>query len=283
MAVAESSVNGLADVLRNVPTSRDHAKLLEKRVSDFEKLEKRVLALESTQHADMIELEERTVAEIERIEKALKRTGQKFDPMVNSFMIANAPDTNGVAGQGGPFIGMQHEDLENTNLEDADIFFQRAFRISERLQKLAALNDTITALPITRPVNIFRVSSGYGPRHDPMLNRIGMHAGIDFAGRKGTPVVATAAGKVIKSGYGSGYGNMVQIDHGNGYMSTYAHLSKRNVKKGQSIKRGEKIGAVGNTGRSTGPHLHYEIRYKGGALNPMKFLEAGRYVFENQG
>jgi murein DD-endopeptidase MepM/ murein hydrolase activator NlpD len=102
-----------------------------------------------------------------------------------------------------------------------------------------------------------------------------MHTGIDFRGDSGDPVHATAAGTVTEAGWSGGYGRMIEVDHGNGFATRYGHLSKIDVKVGQSIKIGQVIGEIGSTGRSTGPHLHYETRIDGDAVNPQKFLHAG--------
>ena len=116
------------------------------------------------------------------------------------------------------------------------------------------------------------LSSLFGMRQSPFSGRQVFHEGIDIAARAGTPVHATAGGTVVRAGYNSGYGNLVVIDHGNGYHTLYGHNAKVFVKVGQKIAKGEKIATVGNTGRSTGPHLHYEVHHKGSPVNPRKFL-----------
>jgi len=118
-------------------------------------------------------------------------------------------------------------------------------------------------------------TSGFGVRSDPFLGRPAMHTGLDFRAATGDPVRATANGKVVSSGWAGGYGRMVEIDHGNGLSTRYGHLSEIGVKVGDQIKIGQVIGAVGSTGRSTGPHLHYETRIDGDAVDPQKFLRAG--------
>jgi murein DD-endopeptidase MepM/ murein hydrolase activator NlpD len=118
-------------------------------------------------------------------------------------------------------------------------------------------------------------SSGFGIRSDPFLGRPAMHTGLDFRASTGDPVRATAYGKVIAAGWQGGYGKMVEIDHGNTLSTRYGHLSEINVKVGDIVRIGQVIGAVGSTGRSTGPHLHYETRIDGDAVDPQKFLRAG--------
>lgn len=116
------------------------------------------------------------------------------------------------------------------------------------------------------------ISSGFGYRFSPFTNRRTHHKGIDFAAEIGTPIKAPAHGRVSRVGYDKGYGNHITIDHGNGLSTKYAHCSKTFVQEGEKIQRGQLIGLVGNTGRSTGPHLHYEVRRDGVAINPRKYL-----------
>ncbi len=138
------------------------------------------------------------------------------------------------------------------------------------------LNRTLALVPYRKPViGEVEFTSGFGVRSDPFLGRPAMHTGLDFRAATGDPVRATANGKVASSGWMGGYGRMVEIDHGNGLSTRYGHLSEINVKVGDVIKIGQVIGAVGSTGRSTGPHLHYETRIDGDAVDPQKFLRAG--------
>jgi murein DD-endopeptidase MepM/ murein hydrolase activator NlpD len=118
------------------------------------------------------------------------------------------------------------------------------------------------------PIDKARLSSGFGMRFHPILGYSRMHQGIDFAAPTGTPVLASAGGRVVKAGWSGGYGNVVQIDHGRGTVTRYAHLSRINVKEGQQVAQGHRIGAVGSTGMSTGPHLHYEVWMNGKPVNP---------------
>lgn len=123
------------------------------------------------------------------------------------------------------------------------------------------------------PISIsdYTMSSGYGIRRDPIYGSSKFHAGLDFAAQTGTPVYATADGEVTVADRRSSYGNCIDISHGYNYLTRYAHLSKIMVKAGQSVKRGEVIGLVGSTGKSTGPHLHYEVRFKDEPQNPVNY------------
>ncbi len=281
---SDTTVEGLSDVLRSVPAARDHASILEKRVEDFEDLEERVMRIQTTQYDRLVELEELTTDEIDQYEGALKHTSLDLSRLIDTFKDAERSQVvtgDGLGGQGGPFIGITGDNWIAEDVEQ-HIFARKTFRIHQKLQHLASLKDTLNALPVTRPVNAYRITDGFGPRPDPFTGRLAMHYGLDIAGRRGTPVLAPASGTIVKSGKAGGYGNMVKIDHGHGFMTLFGHLNSRTVKKGQKVSRGEQIGTLGSTGRSTAPHLHYEILHQGKALDPIKFLEAGRYVFENE-
>jgi murein DD-endopeptidase MepM/ murein hydrolase activator NlpD len=124
------------------------------------------------------------------------------------------------------------------------------------------------------------VSSSFGVRRDPIIRRPAMHTGIDFRTPTGTPIISSGAGKVVKAGWNGGYGRMVEIDHGQGLTTRYAHMSRIRVSEGQEVSTGDIVGDAGSTGRSTGPHLHYEVRRNGTAIDPLKFLKAGRKIKE---
>jgi murein DD-endopeptidase MepM/ murein hydrolase activator NlpD len=173
------------------------------------------------------------------------------------------------AGVGGPFVPVKLP-------ADAGAFERQLYRINITRAQVDRLNRTLTLVPYRKPViGEVELSSGFGVRSDPFLGRPAMHTGLDFRASTGDPVRATASGKVASSGWAGGYGRMVEIDHGNGLSTRYGHLSEINVKVGDTIRIGQVIGAVGSTGRSTGPHLHYETRIDGEAVDPQKFLRAG--------
>lgn len=134
--------------------------------------------------------------------------------------------------------------------------------------------ERIQHIPSIQPVSskdLSAMASGYGHRVDPIYGTVKIHEGMDFSAPTGTPVYATGDGIVKSAGWNSGYGNAIDIDHGYDYLTRYAHLSKIYVHKGQEIKRGDLIGLIGSTGKSTGPHLHYEVRYKGYPQNPVHY------------
>ena len=143
----------------------------------------------------------------------------------------------------------------------------------ELTEKVKADKEKILAHPAIYPMDIGakRLSSQFGYRRDPFSQKYKFHDGHDYSARIGTPVYTTANGRVIKSKYWGAFGNYIEVDHGNGYITAYGHLSTRNVKAGDKVYRGQKIGEVGNTGRSTAPHLHYEIQYQKKAIDPAPF------------
>lgn len=170
---------------------------------------------------------------------------------------------------GGPFVPVK---LSPT----AGPFERQLYRINLSRAEMDRLSRTLALVPYRKPVvGEVEFTSGFGVRSDPFLGRPAMHTGLDFRAATGDPVRATANGKVVSSGWSGGYGRMVEIDHGNGLSTRYGHLSEINVKVGDIVKIGQVIGAVGSTGRSTGPHLHYETRIDGEAVDPQKFLRAG--------
>jgi murein DD-endopeptidase MepM/ murein hydrolase activator NlpD len=172
-------------------------------------------------------------------------------------------------GMGGPFVPVRLA-------ADAGPFERQLYRINTTRAQVDRLNRTLTLVPYRKPViGEVEFTSGFGVRSDPFLGRPAMHTGLDFRAATGDPVRATANGKVVSSGWAGGYGRMVEIDHGNGLSTRYGHMSEINVRVGDPIKIGQVIGAVGSTGRSTGPHLHYETRIDGDAVDPQKFLRAG--------
>lgn len=166
---------------------------------------------------------------------------------------------------GGPFIPADGPEAFNISLNALD----------SALGRLETVRDTARKMPFGNPAPGRDITSSFGTRLDPFFNRPALHAGIDFRSEVGAPVRATGTGRVITAGYNSGYGNMVEIDHGQGITSRYGHMSRITVSEGETIAAGQKIGEAGSTGRSTGPHLHYEVRRNGTAVDPMRFVSAG--------
>ena len=171
---------------------------------------------------------------------------------------------------GGPFVPLKPAKAS------ASAFDRQLYRVNVARAQINQYVQTLVAVPLRKPViGEVDLSSPFGMRMDPFNGRPAIHTGIDLRGEVGEPVHATAAGRVSLAGREGGYGNMVEIDHGNGLATRYGHLSEIDVKVGQIVRIGETIGHIGSTGRSTGPHLHYETRVNGEAVDPQKFLRAG--------
>jgi murein DD-endopeptidase MepM/ murein hydrolase activator NlpD len=150
--------------------------------------------------------------------------------------------------------------------------------LAAALDTLQAVREASAALPLAAPVSSTSISSSFGVRADPFVGKAAMHTGIDFIEQVGAAVKATAPGKVVFAGEKAGYGQMVEIDHGDGLSTRYAHMSSIAVGIGEAVAAGALVGRVGSTGRSTGPHLHYEVRRAGEAVDPSRFLKAGRRI-----
>lgn len=164
---------------------------------------------------------------------------------------------------------------------DADGALDPRFeRLGLSLARMSALERGLDGIPQVMPADINAISSGFGYRRDPFTGAGAMHAGLDFRAPIGTPIFAAAAGEVIFAGVKSGYGKVVEISHGSGMITRYAHMSAFGARVGQQVAAGERIGAIGSTGRSTGPHLHFEVRINDRAVNPRPFLESAPHVLE---
>ena len=194
---------------------------------------------------------------------ALKTLG--LDP---TRMVGRVDST----AMGGPF-----ELLVGSDAKPLDPRFER---LGLSLARMSALENVLDGVPQVTPASMKAITSGFGYRRDPFNRRGAMHSGLDFRGPTGTPIYAAAKGKVTFVGWKGGYGKTVEIRHGNGMMTRYAHMSKFEAKVGQQVEGGETIGAIGNTGRSTGPHLHFEVRINNRAVNPRPFLESAPHVLE---
>lgn len=178
------------------------------------------------------------------------------------------PSQSASDGRGGPFDG------------NADPTFKQLFTSWKKLDNIAS---SAIAIPSDKPVKTAAFTSGYGVRNDPFRGGHAMHAGIDLAGPYGTPIYATADGTVERAGWNNGgYGNLIELDHGRGIETRYGHLSKVLISAGQQVKRGQLIAYMGSTGRSTGSHLHYEVRIDGKPVNPIPFMKSTDYLVAMQ-
>jgi murein DD-endopeptidase MepM/ murein hydrolase activator NlpD len=183
------------------------------------------------------------------------------------------------SGRGGPFIPYR-AGMGRSGMGKAKALGASFAALEGALFRMEVLERTLVAVPSGRPADVLMQSSGFGYRRDPFTGAGAMHSGIDFRGPVGTPILAAAPGRVSFVGVKSGYGNVVEVDHGQGIMTRYAHLSGFTARVGADVAAGEQIAKMGSTGRSTGSHLHFEVHLNGAAVNPRRFLEAKADVLE---
>jgi murein DD-endopeptidase MepM/ murein hydrolase activator NlpD len=209
------------------------------------------------------QLEEAMTISVEPLDKMFTAAGMNPDRLLDTVR-------SGYSGQGGPLMPLNF----STRGEDPSADTRRANGILQGMDKLNLYRIAAQKAPFAMPVrSSFRFTSGFGMRWGRM------HSGTDFAAPHGTPIFSTADGVVVHAGWQSGYGRLVKIQHEFGIETRYAHMSKLHVRKGQRVSRGDRIGDMGSTGRSTGTHLHYEVRVGGKAVNPMIYIKAARDVF----
>ena len=229
---------------------------------------------------------------IKILEEILKKTGLMGQSTVNQNIeiadLGNISEAEIASGellvdsfenysrQGGPF----DENLYQKNLHVINVNHLKDIKFENNIEKLSYLEKMINSMPLKLPMKQYRITSKFGKRIDPIRKRIAYHYGLDFAGRTASKIYATGNGIIKFSGRKGNYGYMVEIDHGYGITSRYAHLRRTVVKQGQKINVGDIIGYQGNTGRSVGEHLHYEVRYFNQPINPFNFITAGKYVHE---
>ncbi|MGY8999938.1 MAG: peptidoglycan DD-metalloendopeptidase family protein [Rhodospirillales bacterium] len=233
-------------------------------------LENELASLHKSEKDVLIKLTERTKDNIKDIQYVLKRTGVDFTKLLK----ASGGFSENNKRQGGPFI------LLSSNTKPAEYIKSTIVNLNIHLKHFGQLQGMMKRLPITAPLDYFTISSHFGKRRDPINKRWAVHSGIDFGGATGTSVYTTGPGKIIFAGRKGKYGKLIIIDHGFGFKTKYGHLNKILVKRGQKVKYRTKIGSMGNTGRSTGSHLHYEILLNGKHQNPWRFIKAGSYVYK---
>lgn len=213
-----------------------------------------------------------------------------LDPTLLPVLVPARTDG---AGQGGALLpprGCSGEllvDAERLSLADLQHSetSARCMRVmlDGLMQQVAERNAALMAIPSRRPVGEARLGSAFGNRVDPFRKKLAFHSGVDFALRSGSDVVAAAGGRVRFAGYRGAYGKLVEIDHGNRLVTRYAHLSRLDVRQGEVVTPAQRIGAVGSTGRSTGPHLHFEVLHKGRFVDPQRFLALGDLERDSDG
>jgi murein DD-endopeptidase MepM/ murein hydrolase activator NlpD len=208
----------------------------------------------------------------QQADERLARAQQAIALLPGPAALPAPPRTaTAAAPVGGPFVP--------ANAAPRDPFARQLFRINQAAAETERLTRHLSLLPVLSPISgPAEITSGFGSRVDPFLRQMALHSGIDFRAETGEPIRTTAAGTVIWAGWNGGYGQMVEIDHGNGFTTRYAHLSAVLVKDGAVLPAGAMVGRAGSTGRSTGPHLHYEVRFNGDAVDPLRFLRAGQQL-----
>jgi len=189
------------------------------------------------------------------------------------------PERYSKVAMGGPYEPIDDNDASAGDAASADAQFRALFNT---WKKLDLLEQTVISIPSMQPVDRVIFTSSFGVRSDPFRGTAAMHAGVDIPGAIGTPIYATADGIISHAGVQGGYGNMVAINHGRGIETRYGHMSKILVADHARVRRGQIIGLMGSTGRSTGSHLHYEVRVDGKAVNPIPFLQTGEYLVQIQ-
>jgi murein DD-endopeptidase MepM/ murein hydrolase activator NlpD len=226
--------------------------------------------------AGLARIEARQIRFAELMTKVAQARTQKAEAAIRQFGLN--PDIlarQATSAQGGPFesfFGSSKKDVRDP----------RFTKLAMSLGRMDAMERALAAIPTSMPAAVMMMSSGFGYRSDPFTGAGAMHNGLDFKGPIGTPILAAADGRITHAGSQGGYGNTIEITHANGLVTRYAHLSGFNVKLGQKVARGAQIARMGSTGRSTGSHLHFEVRLNGQAINPRKFLEANPDVLEVQ-
>jgi murein DD-endopeptidase MepM/ murein hydrolase activator NlpD len=211
------------------------------------------------------------VAFVDAVAENVSARADKVAAILNSLGQRTPESRAGSADTGGPMVEISDD-------ADAETFRSTVELVGAEVDRFGMIRRLASQLPLSRPLPQAIITSGFGARLDPFLGRPAMHPGIDYAALEGSLAYATAAGTVIVAGENGGYGNMVEIDHGNGITTRYGHLSEIDVHVGQVVGKDTVLGKTGSTGRSTGPHLHYEVRVDGAAIDPMTFINAGHRI-----
>jgi murein DD-endopeptidase MepM/ murein hydrolase activator NlpD len=271
IASAATQMELMAAALDDTAAERDQIRAdAETALDERDALELELQLMDERNDQIFRQLEEAVAVSVTPLDKMFRSAGMPTDRILEQVR-------RGYNGQGGPLepLAMSTRGEQPTPEE------RRANSILAKLDQLNLYRLAAEQAPFATPVNLSQVrqSSGFGYRRDPKTGGRRLHKGADFAGRTGTDILATADGVVTHAGWQSGYGKMVTIRHAFGIETRYAHNSKLRVKVGQRVSRGDHIADMGNTGRSTGTHLHYEVRVNGQPVNPMIYIKAARNVF----
>ncbi len=232
-------------------------------------LEEHLATIEANQDGLFQRIVERTRDGVDGIEKIVAMTGVSVDRLVR-----RAKGEMAVA-KGGPFVPVM-----GRGEGVSEVMLASVANLDDEVERWEHLQLVLKSLPLSAPIDQYSVGSRFGKRKDPFNGRLAMHEGQDLSAAAGTPIMSTAPGKVVFAGWRGNYGRMVEIDHGLGIHTLYAHMKALAVEKGDVVDYRQKIGLLGSSGRSTGPHVHYEILIDDVPLDPVNFLKAGRYVFK---
>lgn len=281
-AEAVASAEVLSRRLETLGASRDRMEAertaLDRRVGD---LERHLASLQSDQKALITRLSARAAGRSEEIESTIAMTGLDVNHLlVEASKNGEKAHISG-GGQGGPFIAVPRgKARQATRGSVRSVEIEHVVSALERQEeRREGLRNVLAHLPLAAPLDSYRLVSGFGRRIDPINGRLGMHQGVDLTADAKSPVRATAPGVVVFAGWDGRYGKMVELDHGMGIHTRYAHLSSVSVSVGHKVAAHGQIGIIGSTGRSTGRHVHYEILVDHHPYNPVKFMKAGEYVF----
>ena len=266
----KDNLNTVEDDLQLALSERNQALFDGSRMRRYVKdLENRLTGLQESHETSVQRLTDQTLAQIDAMEQVVKIAGLK-----SNKLLARTPKLTN--GQGGPFIP-----ADTTENLPAGKLKSGLEALDDHLSKLGQFQKIMERLPMSAPLNSYSITSSFGKRRDPINKRWSAHYGLDFGGIFKSRVYSTAPGKVVQAGWNGRYGRYIEIDHGSGIRTRYGHLHKIYVKRGQKVGFRDKIGLLGSSGRSTGAHLHYETVFDGKSINPMKFIKAGRHVFQN--
>nr|WP_217372067.1 M23 family metallopeptidase [Ruegeria arenilitoris] len=269
-SAAPAQIEFMADALTRTAQQRDQiATDAQAALDQRDELELEILLMQERNDEIFRQLEEAMVISVEPLDKMFREAGMPTDRMLDEVR-------RGYSGMGGPLTPISF----STRGEELSADEVRANQLLQQMDQLNLYRIAAEKAPFATPVkSAFRFTSGYGYRRDPKTGGRRMHKGTDFAAPTGTDIFATADGVVTHAGWQSGYGRLVKIRHAFGVETLYAHNSKIRVKVGQRVSRGDHIADMGNSGRSTGTHLHYEVRVNGKPVNPMDFIKAANNVF----
>ncbi len=261
LAVTESN---LVTALSNGEQAGNLGDKLKSRVKG---LEARLAEVRKSQRNLVSRITQSTAGDIERLKRLIARTGLKPEKLMARLR-------NKGTGRGGPFIPLSGIERKPSELDEA------LATLYGHIDHWDGLQQVIRRLPLSSPVDHYYVASSYGKRRDPLNKKWSVHRGVDLAGRSRHKIRSVAPGKVKYADWKGRFGRYIEIDHGHGIVTRYGHLRGLKVKRGQKVTHRQLIGLLGSSGRSTGPHLHYEILVDGKHVDPIKFVNAGKNVFK---